>query len=223
MSFQRALKATVPVFLGYIAIGIGFGLLAVNAGYPAWLAVAMSLIMYAGAAQYIAVGLFAAGASLAEIAAVTLVVNLRHAAYGLSLIGPFAKAPRARPYLVFALTDETYALLTSVGEEDRSDGRFMFFVSVLDQSYWVLGTAIGAVAGSFIPFKLDGLDFALTALFLVLTIEQVLRVRDPRPFAVAAVCAVAAAVLIGPRGAIVAAMVAAVAATAFLERSHAER
>lgn len=223
LSFQRALKATVPVFLGYMAIGIGFGLLTVNAGYPAWLAILMSVVVYAGAAQYIGVGLFAAGASLPEIALVTLVVNLRHAAYGLSLIAPFARAPRARPYLVFALTDETYALLTSVGEEDRKDGRFMLFVSLMDQTYWVLGTVIGAAAGAFLPFKLDGLDFALTALFLVLTIEQVLRVRDPRPFVVAAACAVAAAFIVGPRGSIVAAMVAAVGLTALLERKHAER
>lgn len=222
-SFSRALKASVPVFLGYLTIGTGFGLLAVNAGYPWYLALAMSLFVYAGAAQYIAVGLFAAGASLAEIALVTLVVNLRHAAYGLSLIGPFARFPRARPYLVFALTDETYALMSSVGEEDRSDGRFMFFVSILDQSYWVLGTLVGAVAGSFLPFKLDGLEFALTALFIVLTIEQVLRVRDPRPFAAAALCAVAAVFLVGPRGSIVAAMVAAVVLTALLEKRHAER
>ncbi|MFA6504719.1 MAG: AzlC family ABC transporter permease [Treponemataceae bacterium] len=222
-TFNRALKASVPVFLGYIAIGIGFGLIAVNTGYPAALAISMSVIMYAGAAQYIGIGLFAAGASLPEIALVTLVVNLRHAAYGLSLIGPFARAPRLRPYLVFALTDETYALLTSVGEEDRKDGRFMFFVSILDQSYWVLGTVIGAVAGSFIPFKLDGLEFALTALFIVLTIEQMLRVRDPLPFIVSAFCAVAAAFLVGPRGSIVVAMVASVVLTAVLERKHVER
>jgi 4-azaleucine resistance transporter AzlC len=221
MSFRRAFKASVPVLLGYVAIGIGFGLLAVNAGYPVWLALTMSLVMYAGAAQYIAIGLFASGASLAEIAAVTLVVNLRHVAYGLSLIGAYSRVPLLRPYLVFSLTDETYALLSSAGEGDKSDGRFLFWVSALDQSYWVLGTAIGAVAGSLLPFKLEGLDFALTALFIVLTIEQVLRVRDPRPFAAAFACAVVATVLMGPRGSIVAAMAAAVILTALLEKSHA--
>lgn len=223
VSFRRALKASVPVFLGYVTIGTGFGLLAVNAGYPWYLALAMSLFVYAGAAQYIAVGLFAAGASLGEIALVTLIVNIRHAAYGLSLIGHFARAPRARPYLVFALTDETYALLTSVSEEDRADGRFMLFVSALDQSYWVAGTLLGAVAGSLIPFKLDGLEFALTALFIVLAIEQALRVRDSRPFLVAGACTVAASALVGPRGSIVTAMVAAVALTALLEARRAER
>lgn len=222
-SFRRALKATVPVFLGYVAIGIGFGLLAVKTGYPVWLAFAMSVIMYAGAAQYIGIGLFAAGASLPQIAIVTLIVNLRHAAYGLSLIAPFAGASRFRPYLIFALTDETYALLTSVSEEDRKDGRFMFFVSILDQSYWVLGTLVGAVAGALIPFNLDGLEFALSALFIVLTLEQILRVRDARPFVVSAACTVAATALVGPRWSIVTAMVAAVVLTALLERSHAQR
>ena len=101
-------------------------------------------------------------------------------------------------------------------------GRFMFFVSILDQSYWVLGSLIGAVAGSLIPFKLDGLEFALTALFIVLTIEQVLRVRAAAPFVVAALCTVAAVWIVGPRWSIVTAMVAAVAVTAILERKHVE-
>ncbi len=215
--FSHALRASVPVFLGYIAIGIGFGLLAVNAGYPAWFAVLMSVVMYAGAAQYIAIGMFAAGASLGEMALVTLIVNLRHAAYGLSLIGPFKLVPRLRPYLVFSLTDETYALLSSVGDKEKSNGLWMFFVSLLDQSYWVLGTLIGAVAGSFLPFRLEGLDFALTALFIVLTIEQVLRVRDPKPFVVSVLATIAASLLLGARNSIVAAMVASVLVVALLE------
>lgn len=221
MSFRRAFTASVPVLLGYVAIGIGFGLLAVNAGYPAWLALLMSVVIYAGAAQYIAIGLFLSGASLAEIAAVTAVVNLRHVAYGLSLIGPYSRVPLLRPYLVFALTDETYALLSSASEEEKKDGRFLLWVSALDQSYWALGTAIGAVAGTLLPFKLEGLEFALTALFIVLTIEQILRVRDPRPFIASSLCAVVASFLMGPRGSIVAAMAAAVILTAFLEKAHA--
>jgi len=215
--FPHALRASVPVFLGYIAIGIGFGLLAVNAGYPAWVAVLMSVVMYAGAAQYIAIGMFAAGSSLGEMALVTLIVNLRHAAYGLSLIEPFKLAPRLRPYLVFSLTDETYALLSSVGDKEKGNSLWMFFVSLLDQSYWVLGTLIGAVAGSFIPFKLEGLDFALTALFIVLTIEQALRIRDPKPFVISVLATIAASLLFGARNSIVAAMVVSVLVVALLE------
>jgi 4-azaleucine resistance transporter AzlC len=199
----RAFTASIPVLLGYVAIGFGFGLLAVNTGYPAWFALFMSIFVYAGAAQYVGIGLFAAGASIAEIALVTLVVNLRHAAYGLSLIKPFGKHPRIRPYLVFALTDETYALLSSASEEDRADGGFLLMVSGFNQLYWVAGTALGSLAGALIPYRIDGLNFALTAMFLVLAVEQVLKLRKALPFLLAALSTVAAKFLVGDRGTII--------------------
>ena len=223
----RAFAASVPVLLGYVTIGFGFGLLAVNTGYPAWFALLMSIFVYAGAAQYIGIGLFAAGATLPEIALITLIVNLRHAAYGLSMIAPFGL--RARPYLVFALTDETYALLSSATPEERADGRYLVLVSALNQSYWVAGTALGALAGALIPFRVQGLDFALTAMFIVLAVEQVLRLNKALPFAVAGLSAVAAKLIAGDRGTIlVGILIAAAALFAFQPRgslkggSHAE-
>ncbi|MDR3166678.1 MAG: AzlC family ABC transporter permease [Treponema sp.] len=184
--FFDALKYSVPVFLGYMAIGIAFGLLLVDAGYPWWLAPIMSVVMYAGAGQYIAVGLFAAGTTLWEAALVQLVVNARHMAYGLSLFNRFQNAGSYRYYLIYALSDETFALLSSLpekgagktspaGPEGGSGSRFMFYVALLDQSYWVAGSVIGAVAGSLIPFDFEGIGFALTALFIVLLIEQIRR------------------------------------------------
>jgi 4-azaleucine resistance transporter AzlC len=184
----NALKYSVPVLLGYMAIGVAFGLLLVDAGYPWWLAPVMSVIMYAGAGQYIAVGLFAAGTSLWEAVLVQLVVNARHMAYGLSLLKRFKNAGPYRYYLIYALTDETFALLSSLPEDGEGEksftgaegsgknrGRFMFYVALLDQSYWVAGSAIGAAAGTLIPFNFEGIGFALTALFVVLMIEQILR------------------------------------------------
>lgn len=198
-----AFRASIPVLLGYVTIGFGFGLLAVNTGYPAWFALLMSVFVFAGAAQYIGIGLFAAGASIPEIAAITLIVNLRHAAYGLSLIKVFGKHPRIRPYLVFALTDETYALLSSASEEDRNDGHFLLLVSALNQLYWVVGTALGALTGALIPYKIEGLNFALTAMFLVLAVEQALKLKKPLPFLLAGISTLAAKFLVGDRGTIV--------------------
>lgn len=214
----RAFKTSIPVLLGYVTIGFGFGLLAVNTGYPAWFAMAMSIFVYAGAAQYIGIGLFAAGASISEIALVTLIVNLRHAAYGLSLIKPFGRFPRLRPYLVFALTDETYALLSSLNESDREDGHFMLAISALNQFYWVTGTALGALAGSLIPYRIDGLNFALTAMFLVLAVEQALKLKKVLPFLLAAVSTVAAKLLVGDRGTIIAGLCAAIVVLALTGR-----
>ncbi|MFZ3110437.1 MAG: AzlC family ABC transporter permease [Rectinemataceae bacterium] len=221
-SASRAFKATIPVLLGYVTIGFGFGLLAVNTGYPPWFALLMSVFVFAGAAQYIGIGLFAAGASLTEIALVTLIVNLRHAAYGLSLIKTFAKHPRLRPYLVFALTDETYALLSSSREEDKADGRFLLMVSGFDQLYWVIGTAIGALAGSLTPYRIEGLDFALTAMFLVLAVEQVLTLKRALPFLIAALSTVAAKLLVGDRGTIIVGILIAMAGLVAARRMKGE-
>lgn len=205
----RAFHMSVPVLLGYVAIGFGFGLLTVNTGYPAWLAIAMSLFVYAGAAQYIGISLFAAGASLTEIVFVTLIANIRHAAYGLSLIKTFGEHPRLRPYLVFALTDETYALLSSAKPGDKKNGVFLLALSAFDQFYWVAGTAMGAFAGVFIPYRIEGLDFALSAMFLVLALEQVLKLREAGPFVIAGLCAVAAKFISGDRGTIIVGILAA--------------
>jgi 4-azaleucine resistance transporter AzlC len=219
-----AFRYSIPVLLGYLAIGIAFGLLLSDAGYPAWLALVMSLTMYAGAAQFIAVGLFAAGATLVEAALITLVVNARHLAYGVSMLKRFSGFGRFRPYLVFALTDETFALLSSLPEDESAGiaaedrAAFMFAVSALDQAYWVAGSMIGATLGSFLPFKLEGLDFALTALFIVLMVEQALRVRRAAPFAISAVAALLSSFLIPERAALLVAIAAALVIVSLFDR-----
>ncbi|MDR0448203.1 MAG: AzlC family ABC transporter permease [Treponema sp.] len=205
----RALKYSFPVFLGYVAIGIAFGLFTVERGYPWYLALITGIIMFAGAGQFIAVGLFAAGASLAEAVLVEFMVNARHMAYGLSMIRRFRSAGFYRFYLIFALTDETFALLSSLpatsADDNSPDGykseqvrrvRFMFLVSLLNHIYWNTGILIGALAGSIIPWDFHGVGFALTALFIVLMIEQILRIRRPAPFVISAFTAVAAVFLL---------------------------
>lgn len=184
-TFFKTAKITTPVFFGYIAIGIPFGLMLVNANYPWWFAVVISLTMYAGAGQYVAVGLFASGASLGTIAVTELMVNIRHIVYGLSLITKFRDTGKWKPYLIFALTDETYALMTSCDvPEGVNAGEFYGVIAALNQFYWVLGSLIGAVAGTLIPFSFEGIDFALTALFAVLLIEQINKSKDFVPPAI---------------------------------------
>ena len=194
--FAEAAKITIPVLFGYTAIGIPFGLMIVNAGYPVWIAPIMSITMYAGAGQYVAVGLFASGASLGTIAFTELLVNIRHIVYGLSLITRFKNVGAWKPYLIFALTDETYSLLTScIVPKGAHAGAFYGTIALLDHLYWILGSVIGAVAGQFIPFSLAGVDFALTALFMVLLIEQLAKSRDATPPIIGALAALVAVVL----------------------------
>jgi 4-azaleucine resistance transporter AzlC len=212
--FFAAVKYSFPVFLGYITIGIAFGLFAVERGYPWYLALATGVIMFAGAGQFIAVGLFASGASLAEAVLIEFVVNARHIAYGLSMIRRFRSAGVFRPYLIFSLTDETFALLSALPEIPpgsaaaaenpvpvynsslKERGRFMFLVSLLNQIYWNTGILIGAFAGSVIPWNFEGVSFALTALFIVLMVEQMFRIKRPAPFVISALTAAAAVFLL---------------------------
>jgi 4-azaleucine resistance transporter AzlC len=228
--FSAAFKYSIPVLLGYLAIGIAFGLLMADAGYPWWLTLAMSLVMYAGAGQYIAVGLFAAGASLWEAALVQLVVNARHMAYGLSMIKRFSNLGPLRYYLIFGLTDETFALLSSLpaerngeqGAENSDQGRFMLYVTLLDQCYWAAGSLIGAVAGSLIPFSTEGIGFALTALFVVLMLEQILRFHKPGVFVISAVSAILGVIFLPARTALLGAMAIALAVSALVSKPKIE-
>jgi len=166
----RALKASIPVFLGYITLGTAFGLTLVAAGLPWWLAPFMALVVYAGAAQFMAVGLIQSGAGLLEIALLTLLMNARHMVYGLSLLEPFGKAGRWKPYLIFGLTDETYGLLTTIRPPESVDTtKFYAAITTLNQIYWFTGCTIGSLLGSALSFDTTGLDFALTALFIVLS------------------------------------------------------
>jgi 4-azaleucine resistance transporter AzlC len=206
-SLRVAFPVTVPVLFGYLAIGIPFGLMLVKAGYPWFLAPVMSVLMYAGAGQYIAVGLFASGVPLTGMLITMLMVNIRHIVYGLSLIEKFKEAGRWKPYLVFSLTDETYALLTGVKVPDNvKPGAFYGSIALLDQIYWVTGSIIGALAGAFIPFSFKGIDFALTALFAVLLIDQIRASKDILPSVIGAVCAVAALIFVGPGNMLIAAL-----------------
>jgi 4-azaleucine resistance transporter AzlC len=190
----------MPVAMGYIPLGIVFGFLFVQAGAAWWLAVLASIFVFAGAAQYMMIPMMAAGLSVGTIAAATLVVNLRHVFYGLSLLNQLPKGKLLRWYLVFGLTDETYSVLTTM--PPGSSHSTMVWVAFLNQSWWVLGSLIGAVIGSQAQVTLVGLDFALVALFCVLTVEQWRARKSAAPLWVA-LGAYAIAYALAPRHAMV--------------------
>lgn len=185
-------KTTSPVFFGYLAIGIAFGLLLENSGFPVLLAPLMGIIVYAGAAQFMLVGFLAGDAGIFEILLLIFLLNSRHIVYGLSFISKYANTGGFKPYLIYSLTDETYGLLTSAPMPEKYDNRLTYFlISLFNQSYWVAGSTIGAVGGSLITLNLKGLDFALTALFIVLLMEQLRNNISKIPIAIAVVCGLA--------------------------------
>lgn len=185
--------------MGYVPLGMVFGFLFVQAGAPWWLAITASVMVFAGAAQFMMVPMLAAGLPVAAIALATLVVNLRHVFYGLSLLDKLPTKPWARWYLVFALTDETYSVLTTLPAGTST--RQMVAVAMLNQGWWVLGTLLGAVIGAQAQISLVGLDFALAALFAVLAVEQWRSADSPAPLWVA-VLSYAAAMAVVPQQAL---------------------
>ncbi len=208
MVLAQSFPVTLPVLFGYIAIGVPFGLMLVKAGYPWWLSPIMSLVMYAGAGQYIAIGLFASKAPFSAMVLTMLMVNIRHIVYGLSLIKQFRIAGAWKPYLIFSLTDETYALLTGVKVPPRIPaGPFYGMIALLNQSYWILGSTLGAIAGQLIPFSFRGVDFALTALFAVLLIDQIRRTKDVVPPIIGFGCAIASVLFAGSSNMLIVALI----------------
>jgi len=176
-------QLSIPVAVGYVPLGMVFGFLFVQAGGAWWLAMAVSAFVYAGALQFAMIPMLVAGLPIISIALAALVINLRHVFYGLSLLDDPPAGRLARLYLMFALTDETYSLLTSAKPKPVASQRVV--LAAMNQGWWLLGTLLGAALGTQLPVSLQGLDFALTALFAVLTVEQWRAHRSVMPIAVA--------------------------------------
>ena len=196
---KTAFFDTIPVMTGYLFLGIGFGIIMQQNGFGLGWAAVMSLFIYAGSMQYVGVGLLTGGSGLVTAALATLLVNARHLFYGISMINAYKGTGKKKPYLIFALTDETYSL---VSREQLPQGvernAYFFLVSLFDQCYWVAGTVLGSLAGSLIPMNFEGIDFALTALFVTIFVEQWLSSKDHFPAIVGVVSAAACLLLFGP-------------------------
>ncbi len=181
-NLKRVFPQTVPVMAGYLSLGAAFGVLMQQSGYGVLWTLASSVFVYAGTAQFLSVSLLAAGAGLLQTAILVFALNFRHFFYGLSMITRYKDTGWKKPYLIFALTDETYAILsTNLPIEGMDKGSYYASISLLDHLYWVIGSVIGAAAGQFIPFDTTGLDFAMTALFAVLVVEQWKAHKNHRP------------------------------------------
>jgi len=181
---QSVFRLTLPILFGYIPLGMAFGVLfSTQLDYPWWAAPLMGVLIYAGAGQILAVSLLAVGAGMLEVFVAMFVLNARHLFYGLSLLGQFRGAGWRKIYLIFGLTDETYSLLTSRprGPDRHHEQELDFCITGFNQCYWVMGCALGALLGDNVAFDSTGIEFALVALFIVLTIEQYKALKDGFP------------------------------------------
>lgn len=195
--FKTAFKVSIPVMMGYGVLGFAFGLLVTSLEYSWYLALLMSIFIYAGALQFLAIGFFSAKLGLIDIFITSIFVNIRQSFYGLSMLKKFKKSGKLKPYLIFGLTDETYALLTTIKDDEQLNKKYYYFyLTALNQSYWVTGTIFGAIFGSLVAFDTAGLEFSLTALFVVLAIEQYKANKNFLPFIIGAVTSILAIILV---------------------------
>lgn len=174
-TMREAFIASIPVMMGYIVLGMAFGMLLESEGYSFLYALAMSVFIYAGSMQFVAINLLTSGATVINTIIMTLLINARHLVYGLSMIKKFEDMGKLKAYMIFSLTDETYSLLVSAKTpEGCSQKYYLFFISLFDQCYWILGSLAGSIIGSLLTINTTGLDFAMTALFVVIVVEQYL-------------------------------------------------
>ena len=173
---RYAIVQSVPVMLGYLFLGFAFGLMLNDAGYGFWWAFFISLFVYAGSMQFVLVTLLTAGASLWYTLIMTLFVNGRHMFYGLSFVEKFKRMGATYPYMIFSVS---------------------FYISLLDQCYWILGSCVGALAGSVLPINTTGIDFSMTALFTVIVVNQWMNTKEHKPAIIGGVVGVLCLILLG--------------------------
>ena len=202
-TLKEAFVKTVPVMAAYLFLGSAFGISIQSHNISLWVALFMSIFIYAGAMQFASIPLLLNPVSLFQTFILTLSINARHLFYGLSMIGPFKNSGKKKPYMIFSLTDESYSLLIN----NQNDTKLMFTMQVLNQSYWVLGTLIGYLFGDFIPFSTEGIDFSMTALFIIIFMEKFFE-KEYQPLFIGLICSILSLLLFGPDYFIISSMIA---------------
>lgn len=207
-ALKAAFPYTIPVFTGFIFLGIAYGILMNSKGYGFGWIVFMSLFVFAGSMQYVAITLLTSVFDPISAFLLTLMVNARHLFYGISMLEKYKGTGKFKPYLIFGLCDETFSIICSTeSPEGINRDWFMFFITLLDHSYWVIGSALGGLLGAMVSFNTKGLDFVLTALFVVIFIGQWKSQTNHRPAIVGVVCSVICLALFGKSNFIIPSMI----------------
>ena len=206
---RYGLKQTFPIFFTYLFMGVAFGVMMAKAGYgPLW-SLASAFFVYAGSLQFVMVPLLQAHTPLLTMAVMAFFINARHIFYGVGMIDRFRTMGWRFPYMVFSLTDETYSVLCAQKDVDALSDRELFFIHLLDQLYWIVGSLGGALVGSVLPFDFTGIDFAMTALFGVIFYEQMEQAANRLPAVVGIGCAIVCLLLFGAENFLLPALVSA--------------
>lgn len=172
-AFKAALPYTLPIFAGFWFLGLTYGIYMNVSGFSFWYPMLMSLTIFAGSVEFVTVNLLLGAFNPLQALAITLMINARHLFYGISMLDKYKGTGRKKFYLIFGMCDESFSINYTADIPSGVDkGWFMFFVTMLNHMYWVLGATLGGLFGSLIHFNTEGLDFVMTAMFIVIFMEQ---------------------------------------------------
>ncbi|NLP30758.1 MAG: branched-chain amino acid ABC transporter permease [Clostridiales bacterium] len=207
-AFKAAFPHTIPVMTGYLFLGAAYGILMNTKGFGIGWTLFISVFVFAGSMQYVGVTLLTSIFNPIYAFLLTLMVNARHLFYGISMLEKYQGTGKFKPYLVFGLTDETFSIQCSIDAPKGIDRNwFMFFITLLDHIYWVIGSAIGSLLGYIVNFNTEGLDFVLTALFVVIFINQWKSTKNHIPALVGLISPIICLLIFGQDGFIIPAMI----------------
>lgn len=207
-AFKAAFPYTVPVLTGYLFLGLAFGVLMQSKGYGFVWSGLMSLIVLGGSIQYIAVTLLISAFNPLQAFLLSFMVNARHMFYGISMAKKYKGMGKIKNFLIFTLTDETFAIAYAAEPPEGINRKYFFFaISFLDYMYWVVSSILGGILGNFIKFNTKGIDFVLTALFIVLFIEQMLKKENWLSGAIGVMASVISILIFGQGSFIIPAMI----------------
>lgn len=198
-SFRYALRRSVPILVGFFPLGTAYGILMAKAGYNALWTGLTSLFVYAGSLQMLMIGFFTASTPIMTVIVASLLLNSRHIFYGLSFLDKFNSYGPWKYFLIYGLPDESYSLLCSYVPQEGVEEKWVHvFDTALIWLYWIAFSVLGCIAGSLIPFDLTGIDFAMTALFIVILVDQLKGASSRLPAAVSLISAALCLLLFGP-------------------------
>ena len=194
---KQAFMKSIPIMCSYIFVSMAYGMMMENAGFAWYYSLLTSLTVYTGAFQFVLITFLSSGASIVTIAVTALLMNSRQSFYSLSFLETFRKMGRKKLYMIHTMTDETYAVNCTIEDKDENSRKEMFLVAFFSRCYWMFGAVMGGLIGQLIPFELTGIDFCMTALFIIIFMDQLEKNKDHFPAIVGVITAIICLVVFG--------------------------
>ncbi len=194
--FKCAFPHTLPILAGFLFLGMSYGVIAKTSGLAFYIPILTSIIVFGGSLEFVGVMLLTSAFSPLQTFLVALMVQARHLFYGISMLSKYNSKGLKKFYLIFGMCDESFSINYSAKiPENINQERFMLFITFLNHLYWVTGVSLGALLGSIITFNTKGLEFAMTSMFIVIFLEQILKEKNHLPSAIGLVCSVFALII----------------------------